>query len=100
MANLTTTTNLIREWAYQRNLISALNVNKQTLKVVEEVGELAQAINNNDMIALIDAIGDVYVTLVILSEDCGLKVEKCIQSAYEEIKDRTGKTINGVFFKD
>ena len=47
-----------------------------------------------------DAIGDIYVVLTILANQLGLDIDECIDSAYNEIKDRTGKNINGSFIKD
>ena len=47
-----------------------------------------------------DGIGDVIVTLVILAEQQGLSLEECLQAAWDEIKDRKGKTVNGTFIKE
>ncbi len=47
-----------------------------------------------------DALGDTIVTLIILAGQNGLKLEDCLEYAYNEIKNRTGKTINGTFIKD
>ena len=60
----------------------------------------ASASCNCDREELIDGIGDVFVTLIILAAQNGLKPEDCLQSAWDEIKNRTGKTVNGVFIKD
>lgn len=89
----------IRKWAMDRNLNTA-DPNKQMLKLMEEVGELAQGMAKNNSKQIVDSIGDVYVVLVILSEQLGLKIEECVELAYQEIKDRKGKMINGVFVKE
>ena len=72
----------------------------QALKLVEEVGETCRAIlKGNDMEA-IDGIGDCVVVLTNLAELLGESIEGCIEQAYFEIKDRTGKMENGTFKKD
>ena len=48
---------------------------------------------------VIDSIGDMYVVLTILSMQLNVDIEDCIRSAYEQIKDRKGKIVNGVFVK-
>lgn len=90
----------ILNWARERNLLDPLNKQKQFIKLIEEVGELAQGIAKNDIVQIIDSIGDVQVVLIILSALYELDNDKCLEHAYEQIKNRTGKTINGIFIKD
>lgn len=90
----------IEDWAYDKNLLHADNVERQFLKVIEEVGELASGIAKNDRDETIDAIGDVFVTLIILSAQLELDPVYCLNEAYQVIAKRTGKTIDGVFIKD
>jgi len=40
------------------------------------------------------------VVLIILAEQLGIDYEGSLSSAYHQIKNRTGKTINGTFVKD
>jgi NTP pyrophosphatase (non-canonical NTP hydrolase) len=49
---------------------------------------------------LIDGLGDVFVTIILAAEMAGLRIEDCLQSAYDEIKGRTGTMQGGVFVKD
>lgn len=90
----------IRGWAHQRNLIVGSTPEKQMVKLIEEVGELAAGVARNDGAKIMDGIGDAVVVLTILAEQHGVKIESCIQMAYDEIKDRKGKMINGVFVKE
>ena len=90
----------ILEWANQRGILIPDNATKQMLKLTEEVGELAGAIAKNNKTDQIDAIGDIQVVLIILSEQLGINYKEALESAYNVIKNRTGKTINGVFIKD
>lgn len=91
-------TNKIRNWAIYRDLDEG-DPHKQFTKMVEEVGEVAEGLAKGDLDKTIDGIGDVYVTLVILSMRLGVSIEQCVQTAYDEIKDRTGQLVNGVFVK-
>lgn len=86
-------------WANQRNLLPG-DPNKQTLKLISEVGELADAIAKNNHAEIIDAIGDIQVVLIILSNQLGVDYQEALKEAYNVIKSRTGKTVNGVFIKD
>lgn len=88
------------EWANDKNLINAENALKQFEKVKEEVSELEIEINKNDYFAIQDELGDVVVTLIILSKQLDLTLEGCLLMAYNKIKNRKGKTINGTFVKE
>ncbi|PID15752.1 hypothetical protein CSV63_07335 [Sporosarcina sp. P34] len=92
-------TEKIRTWAIMRGLDDA-DPNKQMLKLMEEVGELSAAIARNNEWETTDAIGDIFVVLTILSMQLGFSLEGCVDSAYQEIKDRKGKMVNGVFVKE
>jgi NTP pyrophosphatase (non-canonical NTP hydrolase) len=67
---------------------------------MEEAGELAKALLQNDKEEIQDAVGDMVVVLTNLAELEGMSIEDCIDSAYTEISARTGKMINGTFVKD
>lgn len=94
-----TITDLIREWALERGLAHN-DPSKQMIKLVEEMGELAQGMAKNNRELIIDSIGDMYVVMTILAMQYQLNIEECINSAYNEIKDRKGKLINGTFVKE
>jgi len=91
---------LIRLWANDRGLYDGGDPKTQALKLVEEVGETCRAILKEDAKEIIDGIGDCVVVLVNLAELTGTPIEKCIEAAYDEIKNRTGKMSNGTFKKD
>ncbi len=88
------------KWADERGLIAYKNRFKQLAKTIEELGELSSAMLKKDDVKIIDGIGDTYVTLIILAEDLGYSIDMCLQVAYDEIKGRTGRTIDGTFIKD
>ena len=91
-------TSAIELWSVERNLHTQ-DHKMQTLKVGEEVGELFKAIVKNDEAQIIDAVGDTYVTLVILCQQLGIELSDCVNAAYGEIKDRKGKLVDGTFIK-
>ena len=97
--NLDNLTIKIRMWSREKGINKA-EPSKQMLKLVEEVGELAQGLAKGNSAQVIDSIGDVYVVLTILAQQLDLDIEDCVKSAYREIADRKGKMINGVFVKE
>jgi NTP pyrophosphatase (non-canonical NTP hydrolase) len=90
----------IREWADKKGIYEKGDPKTQYLKLMEEAGELSQAILNKDKFEIEDAIGDMVVVLTNLAQLCNLSIETCIESAYIEIKDRKGKMKNGTFVKN
>ena len=91
----------VKGWADDKGILKSENAPKQLMKVMEELGETAGAIAKNRKTEEIqDGIGDTFVTLIILSYQMGLEPSKCLEAAWNEIKDRKGKTENGVFIKE
>lgn len=97
--NLNELTDKIRIWGIKRGL-DAAQPEKQMLKLVEEIGELAEGLAKGNLDEVIDSIGDSYVVLTILAMQLDLNIEDCVKVAYEEIADRKGKMVNGVFVKE
>jgi len=91
---------LIRDWANERGLYKGGDTKTQSLKLVEEVGEICRAVLKDNHRDVVDGIGDAVVVLTNLAELQGTSIEHCIAEAYNEIKDRTGKMDNGTFKKD
>ena len=90
----------IRLWAEDRGLYHKGDPKTQTLKLMEEAGEICRAVLKKDEEQIIDGIGDCVVVLTNLAHLAGTSIEECIDAAYNEIKDRTGKMSNGTFKKD
>lgn len=90
---------LIKQWGRDRGIN---NPDKQTVKLMEEVGELAREIcrGKYDSAELKDAFGDIQVVLIILGDMLSIDTEKCKEEAYNVIKDRTGHNVDGSFVKD
>lgn len=90
----------IVDWAKERGLIKEDNAPKQIIKLSEEVGELCSAYLKKNDLELYDAIGDIQVVLIILCEQLDIDYDKALESAYNVIKNRKGKTVNGTFIKE
>jgi len=90
---------LVIEWAKEKGIYRKENIRNQALKMCSESGEVADAILKMDNTAIKEEIGDVIVTLVILSNVQGWSLNECLETAYNKIKNRKGKTINGTFIK-
>lgn len=156
----------IEQWAEDRNLIKGSNIKKQTLKMIEEFGELCGGVAKGNLDIIKDSIGDCFVVLTIInaqcrnesietnanqshlleptghfrassidesllraaakignfankttppddwdvnclsnylfliSKMCNLDFWDCVQHAYEQIKDRKWRMIDGVFVKE
>lgn len=90
----------IIKWAKEKGLLAPENTKNQFIKLVEEVGETGKAILKNDNENLKLEIGDCLVVLSILANQNRLDLYECFDAAWNKIKNRTGKTENGVFVKD
>ena len=90
----------VRQWAADRNLIEGSTPRKQMDKLNEECSELYEGILDNDSDDIKDAIGDIQVVLAVMCCQLGIDIDECREIAWEEIKDRKGKMIDGVFVKE
>lgn len=90
----------IRDWADKRGIYDSGDTKTQFVKLMEEIGELGQAILKDDEAEFVDAIGDSVVVLTNLAKLGGHNIERCIESAYSEISARSGSMVNGTFVKD
>ena len=90
----------IRDWADKRGIYDSGDTKTQFVKLMEEIGELGQAILKDDEAEFVDAIGDSVVVLTNLAKLGGHNIERCIESAYDEISARSGSMVNGTFVKD
>ena len=89
----------IEQWSIDRGLNNS-DPTKQALKILEEMGETASALLKDKRNELIDGIGDVLVTVIIFAQQNGLSAEDCLQVAYDEIKGRKGRLVDGTYIKE
>ncbi|WP_277220702.1 MazG-like family protein [Peptoniphilus vaginalis] len=102
-------TRQVLNWAKDKDLLHEENADKQFMKFVEEVFEFKTEMDNvlsytdpyvDEVVERMELeMGDIFVTLIILCSQLNLDPVSCLARAYEKIKDRTGKTINGQFIK-
>lgn len=90
----------VLQWASDKYLLSPDNALTQFAKVISEAGELGDAIIKKDRHEQKDAIGDLQVTIIILCDQLGFNYDECLETAWNVISKRTGKTISGTFIKD
>ena len=91
----------IIQWSEKRKIIPNSTPSTQLLKCMSELGELADATIKNDHDGIIDGVGDVMVCLVNYCALQDINLVTCMESAFNEIKDRKGTLLpSGVFVKE
>lgn len=88
----------ITEWHHDRNLIIGSDDKTQFAKLIQEAGELSDSICKGKDIR--DDIGDMLVVLINIAERHHLSLTECLEVAYNDIKDRKGRMVDGVFVKE
>ncbi len=88
----------IVQWHRDRNLVDGSTDHQQFEKLLEEVEELRLNIMNSQPI--VDDVGDIIVVLINLCERNGLTLKECMAHAYNDIKDRRGQMVDGLFVKE
>ena len=95
----------VEQWGRDKGILDKATVLTQFEKMIEETMELNEEIkslysgNLNSMDNLHMELGDVVVTAVILAKLAGTDIQTVLQKAYDKISKRTGKMINGTFYK-
>jgi len=77
-------------WGESRGIVEHSTSAAQVLKTVEEVQELIAAINAKDKEGIIDALGDVMVTLTMIAAIEDVPLVECYGHGYNQIKNRKG----------
>ena len=89
------------QWGEARGIVQNSTAFAQALKTQEELNELVEALNKDDKAAIKDAYGDILVTLIMGCACADIDLVSCLESAYEEIKDRKGYlNSEGIFVKE
>ena len=91
-------TKLIIQWHYDRNLIEGSTDKDQVLKLTQELGELSDSVCKGKDVK--DDLGDMIVVMLNIMERQGISMEECLQKAYDDIKDRKGRMVDGIFVKE
>ena len=90
--------NKIAQWHRDRNLIDGGTDKDQYMKLIQEAGELSDSICKGRDVR--DDIGDMMVVLINIAERNNTSITECLEVAYNDIKDRKGRMIDGVFVKE
>jgi len=88
-------------WSEARKIIPNSTPLAQSIKAVEEINELVDALRNNNKEEAIDAVGDTVVCLINVCALLDVNLTDCLDAAYEQIKDRRGyMNAEGIFVKE
>lgn len=96
----------VEKWARDRNIVQEGTLNSQLSKLTEELMELAGGIKDRNPTEIKDGIGDCSVVLRIIAAIADEQFEEdlsyyaCLEHAWEEIKDRKGRLVDGKFVKE
>ena len=85
-------------WHYDRNLIEGSTDKDQVLKLAQELGELSDSVCKGKDVK--DDIGDMLVVMLNIAERNGVILAECLQKAWDDIKHRKGRMIDGIFVKE
>jgi|SRR5690606_21578617 len=93
---------LIFDWGIKRNLTAegGATALAQVTKLIEEVGEIKEGIEENNRDKVVDGIGDSLVVLVQLARLAGVSFDEALAKAWNDIKDRKGEMKCGIFVKE
>lgn len=92
--------NVLR-WAEDRKIIPRSTAMAQAIKTHEELGELLSALLRGNKEEVLDAYGDILVTLIIGADLAGVDLVDALNHAYDQIKHRRGTLReDGVFVKE
>ena len=88
----------VNKWFEDRNLIQGSTDKDQILKLMQELGELSDHACKGEDIR--DDLGDMLVVMLNIMERQGISMEECLETAYNDIKDRKGRMVDGIFVKE
>ena len=86
------------QWHRDRNLIDGSTDKDQVLKLMQELGELSDSVCKGKDIK--DDIGDMLVVMLNIATRNGVTLSECVARAWDDIKDRKGKMVDGIFVKE
>ena len=85
-------------WHRDRNLIDGSSDKDQVLKLAQELGELSDSVCKGKDVR--DDIGDMLVVMLNIAERNGVILAECLQKAWDDIKHRKGRMVDGIFVKE
>lgn len=97
MSNFDVLVDEVLMWAERKGILAANDKLAQQRKFLEEAMEY---IMEHDPVKKKVELGDVLVTVIINAELHGWDVSDCLEDAWNKIRNRTGKMVDGAFVKD
>ena len=88
----------VQNWHRDRNLIEGSTDKDQTLKLLQELGELSDSVCKEKDIK--DDIGDMLVVMINIATRNNVSLLDCLSRAWDDIKDRKGRMVDGIFVKE
>ena len=88
----------VEQWHVDRNLIDGATDKDQVMKLIQEMGELSDNVCKGRDIR--DDLGDMMVVMINIMKRNNISIEECLQVAYDDIKDRKGRMVDGIFVKE
>lgn len=88
----------VEKWHEDRNLIDGATDKDQVCKLIQEMGELSDNVCKGNDIR--DDLGDMMVVMINIMKRNNITLEDCLQVAYNDIKDRKGRMVDGIFVKE
>lgn len=88
----------VGQWHEDRNLIDGSDDKSQVMKLMQELGELSDSVCKGECIK--DDIGDMLVVMINICKRNKVTLFECLDVAYDDIRDRKGRMIDGVFVKE
>jgi NTP pyrophosphatase (non-canonical NTP hydrolase) len=88
----------VQNWHRDRNLIDGSTDKDQTLKLLQELGELSDSVCKEKDIK--DDIGDMLVVMINIATRNNVSLLDCLARAWNDIKDRKGRMVDGIFVKE
>lgn len=94
-----TLTKKVWEWFDEKGLKDPM---VQFVKMEEECGELAHELTRGRTFSreIVDALGDILVTVIGMCHHLHITPQAALTVAYNEIKNRKGKVVEGSFVKN
>tara|TARA_Y100000593_G_C4113670_1_gene239186 strand:+ start:125 stop:460 length:336 start_codon:yes stop_codon:yes gene_type:complete len=96
--DLSSLAGMVVQWHHDRNLIDGSSDKDQVLKLLQELGELSDSVCKDKDIK--DDIGDMLVVMLNICERNNVSLFDCLKVAYNDIKDRRGRMVDGIFVKE
>lgn len=88
---------------FENNGLTISNIKEATIEkedfFIDLISNFTTALSKSDERGVLDTLMDVLIVSELVADEYEVTVEHCLQTAYDEIKDRKGILKDGVFVK-